>query len=83
MALGKRKPREESLFITSDQLTPLAGHPFYHRLNALLAENGFDDWIECRCAKFYEDKETRGRRSLPPGVYFRMLLVGYFEGLDS
>jgi transposase len=83
MAMGKRKPRQESLFITSDQLTPSAGHPFYQRLNALLAENGFDDWIERRCAKFYKDKETRGRPSLPPGVYFRMLLVGYFEGLDS
>lgn len=83
MAMGKRKPRQESLFITSDQLTPSAGHPFYQRLNALLAENGFDDWIERRCVKFYEDKETRGRPSLAPGVYFRMLLIGYFEGLDS
>src|ERR1700722_13131454 len=83
MAMGKRKPRQESLFITTDQLTPSAGHPFYQRLNALLAENGFDDWIERRCAAFYEREEPRGRPSLPPGVYFRMLLVGYFEGLDS
>jgi transposase len=83
MAMGKRKPRQESLFITADQLTPSAGHPFYQRLNALLAENGFDDWIERRCAEFYKQEETRGRPSLPPGVYFRMLLVGYFEGLDS
>jgi transposase len=83
MAMGKRKPRQESLFITTDQLTPSAGHPFYQRLNALLAENGFDDWIERRCAEYYEREETRGRPSLPPGVYFRMLLVGYFEGLDS
>ena len=83
MAMGKRKPRQESLFITTDQLTPSAGHPFYQRLNALLAENGFDDWIQRRCAEFYEREEARGRLSLPPGVYFRMLLVGYFEGLDS
>jgi transposase len=83
MAMGKRKPRQESLFITSDHLTPSAGHPFYQRLNALLAENGFDDWIERRCVEFYEREEARGRPSLPPGVYFRMLLVGYFEGIDS
>jgi transposase len=83
MAMGKRKPRQESLFIATDQLTPSAGHPFYQRLNALLAENGFDDWIERRCAEFYAREEARGRPSLPPGVYFRMLLVGYFEGLDS
>lgn len=83
MAMGKRKPRQESLFITTDQLTPSAGHPFYQRLNALLAENGFDDWIERRCAEYYEREEPRGRPSVPPGVYFRMLLVGYFEGLDS
>jgi transposase len=83
MAMGKHKPRQESLFITIDQLTPSAGHPFYQRLNALLAENGFDDWIERRCAEFYEREEARGRPSLPPGVYFRMLLVGYFEDIDS
>ena len=83
MAMGKRKPRQESLFITTDQLTPSAGHPFYQRLNALRAENGFDDWIQRRCVGFYEREEARGRPSLPPGVYFRMLLVGYFEGLDS
>jgi transposase len=83
MAMGKRKPRQESLFITTDQLTSSAGHPFYQRLNALLAENGFDDWIERRCVGFYEREEARGRPSVPPGVYFRMLLVGYFEGLDS
>jgi transposase len=83
MAMGKRKPRQESLFITTDQLTPSAGHPFYQRLNALLAENGFDDWIQRRCAEYYAREELRGRPRRPPGVYFRMLLVGYFEGLDS
>jgi hypothetical protein len=83
MAMGKRKPRQESLFITADQLTPSAGHPFYQKLNQLLNEAHFDRWIEDRCALFYSQTETRGQPSLPPGVYFRMLLVGYFEGLDS
>ena len=83
MAMGKRKPRQESLFVTTDQLTPSAGHPFYQKLNTLLAEAGFDRWIERRCAAFYEQEEKRGQPSLPPGVYFRMLLIGYFEGLDS
>ena len=83
MAMGKRKPRQESLFVTTDQLTPSAGHPFYQKLNALLAEAGFDRWIERRCAASYECEEKRGQPSLPPGVYFRMLLIGYFEGLDS
>jgi IS5 family transposase len=83
MAMGKRKPRQESLFVTTDQLTPSAGHPFYQKLNALLAEADFDRWIERRCAASYECEEKRGQPSLPPGVYFRMLLIGYFEGLDS
>jgi transposase len=83
MAMGKRKPRQESLFVTTDQLAPSAGHPFYQKLNALLAEAGFDRWIERRCAASYECEEKRGQPSLPPGVYFRMLLIGYFEGLDS
>jgi len=83
MAMGKRKPRQESLFISTDQLTPSAGHPFYQKLNSLLADADFDRWIEKRCASFYEHDEKRGQPSIPPGVYFRMLLVGYFEGLDS
>lgn len=83
MAMGKRKPRQESLFVSTDQLTPSAGHPFYQKLNALLAEAGFDRWAESRCAKYYQQAEKRGQPSLPPGVYFRMLFVGYFENLDS
>lgn len=83
MAMGKRKPRQESLFIATDRLTPSAGHPFYQKLNALLAEADFDRWIERRCVGYYEQEEKRGQPSVPPGVYFRMLLVGYFEGLDS
>lgn len=83
MAMGKRKPRQESLFIATDRLTPSSGHPFYQKLDALLAEAGFDRWIERRCVGYYEQEEKRGQPSIPPGVYFRMLLVGYFEGLDS
>jgi autotransporter-associated beta strand protein len=57
--------------------------PFYQKLNQLLADHEFDPWLERRCAQYYEQVETRGRPSLPPGVYFRKLLVGYFEDLDS
>jgi transposase len=83
MAMGKRKARQESLFIATDKLSQSPGHPFYVRLNALLAEAGFDRWVEQRCRAYYEQDEPRGRKSIPPGVYFRMLFVGYFEGLDS
>ena len=83
MAMGRRKPRQESLFISTDALATPAGHPFYQKLNELLAEHEFDRWIETRCVSFYNQQVDCGRPSLPPGVYFRMLLVGYFEGLDS
>ena len=83
MAMGKRKRRQESLFISAENLPRSDGHPFYQKLNALLADAGFDRWIETRCRLFYEQDETRGKPSIPPGVYFRMLLVGYFEGIDS
>ncbi len=83
MAMGKRKQRQESLFITVGDLPRSDGHPFYQKLNALLAEADFDRWIERRCRPFYEQEERRGKPSIPPGVYFRMLLVGYFEGIDS
>jgi transposase len=83
MAMGKRKPRQESLFITTDRLAHSPGHPFYQRLNALLDAAGFDRWIEQRCQQYYAQDEKRGQPSVPPGVYFRMPLVGYFEGIDS
>jgi transposase len=83
MAMGKRKARQESLFIAGDRLAAAPGHPFYQKLNALLDEAGFDRWIEGRCVQYYEQIEKRGQPSIPPGVYFRMVFVGYFENLDS
>ncbi len=84
MAMGRRKTeRQEALFIVAERLPRSAGHPFYQALNRLPAEAGFDRWIEDRCLPCYDQDESRGQRSIPPGVYFRMLLVGYFEGIDS
>jgi transposase len=83
MAMGKRRRKQEALFVTTEGLARSPGHPFYRKLNELLAEAQFDRWIERRCERYYEQVEKRGQRSIPPGVYFRMLLVGYFEGLDS
>ena len=83
MAMGKRRQRQEALFVMADGLPRSAGHPFYQQLNALLAEADFDHWIERRCRRYYEQEEKRGQPSIPPGVCFRMLLVGYFEGIDS
>src|SRR4051812_11365073 len=84
MAMGRRqRETQESLFIATDRLPKAAGHPFYERLNQLLAEAGFDGRIENRCREHYAAEGSAGRPSIPPGLYFRMLLVGYFEGIDS
>ena len=80
MALGKRKPQQEELFIPTAKLATGPGHPFYSKLNAVLADAGFDEFVERLCAPYYKEG---GRPGIPPGVYFRMLLIGYFEGLDS
>jgi hypothetical protein len=56
-------------------------NPFYQRVNELLEEKKFDEFAEKECAKFYAAK--MGRPSLTPGIYFRLLLVGYLEGIDS
>ena len=82
MAMGKRQTeRQEDLWIVAADLPQGPGHPFYQRLNQLLAAHGFDPFAEELCQRFYHD--SMGRPGIPPGVYFRMLLVGYFEGLDS
>ena len=81
MSLGKRRTeQQEALFVTAAELPKAPGHVFYRKLNRLLAEGGFDAWIEKRCAEFYA---ADGRPGIPPGIYFRMLLVGYFEGIAS
>ena len=90
MAMGKRKlQRQKELWIAAVDLPQAPGHPFYCRLNELLAEGmegpdgrvSFDVFAEGLCQKFYHDQV--GRPGIPPGVYFRMLLIGYFEGIDS
>src|ERR1043166_3872123 len=83
MGMGKRKPMQEMLFVSHERLPRSAGHPFYVKLNELLEEAGFDRWLEKRCARYYVQEEKRGQPSIPPGLYFRMLLVGYFEGIES
>jgi transposase len=83
MAMGKRKHRrrQTTMWIATSDLPRTAAHPFYERLNRILDEAGFDTFVETQAAGFYAD--TLGRPSLAPGRYFRLLLVGYFEGLDS
>jgi transposase len=81
MALGKRQRHQQEMWVATTDLPKSPGHPFYRKLNELLAEAGFDDWLEKLCAPYYA--EVMGRPSIPPGVYFRMLLIGYFEGIGS
>ncbi len=83
MAMGTRKQGEcqEEMWVARTALPTSAGHPFYQRLNQLLDENQFDAFAEGQCQRFYAEK--MGRPSLAPGVYFRLLLIGYFEGIDS
>ncbi len=81
--MGKRRKhaRQSTLWVATTDLPRSAGHPFYERLNRVLANAGFDAFVEAECAPFYAD--GIGRPGLAPGRYFRLLLLGYFEGLDS
>ena len=81
MGTRKQQERQEGFRVATTNLPRSAGHPFYERLNGLLEEAGFDAFVEERCRKFYAPR--MGRPSLAPGMYFRLLLMGYFEGLDS
>ena len=79
--MGTRDPEQPPLWIATSDLPVSPGHPFYTRLNALLDADGFDAFVEEACRTFYAP--VLGRPSLAPGRYFRLLLVGYFEGIDS
>jgi transposase len=82
MAMGRRtnRTRTPGLWIATNELPATGGHPFYQRLNQVLDAHGFDEFVEAECAPFYA---RLGRPSLLPGTYFRLLLIGYFEGIDS
>ena len=69
------------MWVPATELAKAPGHPFYQRLNRVLDKHGFDDFVEAECTAFYAP--SRGRPGLAPGIYFRLLLVGYFEGLSS
>jgi transposase len=82
MAMGTRKQRERQEGLWYEAELPTApGHPFYKRLNEVLDKAGFDRFCESNCAEFYHEK--LGRPSLAPGLYFRVMMIGFFEGLDS
>ena len=81
MGTRKHRQRQEQLWITHTELAMAPGHPFYQRVNELLGAEKFDEFAEKECARFYAEKN--GRPSLTPGTYFRLLMIGYFEGLDS
>jgi transposase len=81
MAMRKRPQEQQEGWIATTDMPKSPGHPFYRKLNALLAEADFDRWVEGRCAQYYH--EVVGRPSIPPGVYFRMIFSGYFEGIAS
>lgn len=82
MSMGKREgERQCDLWLATSDLARSPGHPFYERLNEVLGKAEFDRRAEELCRPFYAD--GKGRPSLPPGVYFRMLLIGYFEGIGS
>jgi len=76
-----QRRRQEAMWIAHHTLARGPSHPFYERLNQLLEGNHFDDFVEGLCRRFYAEKQ--GRPSLAPGIYFRLLLIGYFEGIDS
>jgi transposase len=81
MGTRKQRERQEDIWVAHTEIASAPSHPFYQQLNELLDGEKFDEFVEARCAKFYAAQY--GRPSLTPGIYFRSLLIGYFEGIDS
>src|SRR3984885_14669876 len=83
MSMGRRGERQAPMWLAGTELARSPGHRFYEKLNELLSEAKFDARVEQLCAPYFEALDKPGRPSIPPGVYFRMLFVGYFEGIES
>ena len=78
--MGRQEGDQPSMWVATQTLARSPGHAFYEKLNQVLEQSGFDRYVEELCAPHYAEQ---GRPSIPPGVYFRMLFIGYFEGLGS
>lgn len=83
MPMGRKQPKQKSMFMAVGELPRSGGHKFYSALNKLLREGDFDRKVEALCEPYYRKPGRGGQTSVVPGVYFRMLLVGYFEGIES
>ena len=81
MARGRQAERQGDLMLTWSEMPRSPGHVFYDRLQQVLVDAGFDGFVEDACKAYYA--KTMGAPSIPPGRYFRMHMVGYFEGIDS
>ena len=83
MSMGRREADQGSMWVAYNEIQGGPGHRFYEKLNELLREAKFDRKIEQLCAAYFDADYTPGRKSIPPGTYFRMHLIGYFEGIES
>jgi transposase len=83
MSMGRREGRQTPMWLWGTKLAQSPGHRFYEKLNELLSEAGFDRRVEQICEPYFEADDKPGRPSIAPGIYFRMLFVGYFEGIES
>jgi transposase len=81
MAMGRKRARQQALWVATEQLAQSGGHAFYEHVNEILNAHQLDAFVEAECVGFYKS-EVMGRPSIAPSVYFRMLMVGYFEGLN-
>ena len=82
MAMGRRQQEHQgTLWVETSALPSAPGHPFYEKLGTVLTRHGFTEFVEAECAQYYA--EVLGRPSVPPAVYFKMLFIGFFEGIDS
>jgi len=83
MSMGRRKEKQQSLWVTQGQLPRSPEHRFYEKLNELLRKADFDRKVEALCQRFDDADDKAGRPSIPPGLYFRMRFIGFFEGIES
>jgi len=83
MSMGRHESNQGSMWVAYNEIQGGPGHRFYEKLNELLREAKFDRKIEQLCAAYFDADHTPGRKSIPPGTYFRMHLIGCFEGIES
>jgi len=79
----KKTQEQKEFWVVADRLAKATPSRFYELLNGTLERMKFAEQVWASCAPDYADATRGGRPGIDPVTYFKMLMIGFFEGIAS